>query len=167
MSIQDIQNILAKKCVHTIWVYPSDFISRNSVYGFETYGKDLKNKLIRLIVYDLRKSMFGTFTPLGFIIIPKIQDPAYQKIDEKKWTPYRKQNKKLGRADFDSMIEERYEMKKDEWLAREQKGEQGIIAKERFKLGSWLGQQQQFQDAKNKKEAEHSSPKPFPAVHIC
>jgi len=24
MSIQDIQNILAKKCIHTIWIYPTD-----------------------------------------------------------------------------------------------------------------------------------------------
>lgn len=95
--------------------------------------------------------MFGQFTPLGYIIVPKLQDPAYQKTPEKDWSDYRKENKKLGRADFDSDLEEKYEMKKDEWLVREQKGEQGIISKERFKLGTWLGQQKQFQEAKNRK----------------
>lgn len=113
----------------------------------------MKNKLIRLIVYDLRKSMFGMFTPLGYIVVPKLQDPAYQKIPEKEWSDYRKHNKELGRQDFDSQLEEDYEMKKDEWLSREQKGEQGIIAKERYKLGAWLGQQKEFKEAtKNKKQ---------------
>jgi len=96
--------------------------------------------------------MFGTFTPLGYIVVPKLQDPKYQKIPEKSWSDYRKHNKELGRADFDSQLEEDYEKKKDEWLAREQKGEQGIIAKERYKLGAWLGQQKQFKDAKNRKQ---------------
>lgn len=95
--------------------------------------------------------MFGQFTPLGYIVVPKLQDPAYQKIPEKDWSTYRKENKELRRQPFDSFLEEQYEMKKDEWLAREQKGEQGIISRERFKLGTWLGQQKQFQEAKNKK----------------
>jgi len=77
--------------------------------------------------------MFGTFTPLGYVIMPKLQEPAYQKMQIEQWSEYRKKNKELGRADFlkkqhfDSLLEEQYEMKKDTWLAREQRGEQGII----------------------------------------
>jgi len=110
MGIMDIQNIIAKQCVHTIWIYPSDFIARNSVYGLETYGKELKNKLIRCLVYDVRKTMMGLATPLGYIIVGKIQDPKYQQLPEDKWTKYRLENKyKLMRSDFDSMLEEKYE----------------------------------------------------------
>jgi len=92
------------------WIYPSDFIARNSVYGLETYGKELKNKLIRCLVYDVRKTMMGLATPLGYIIVGKIQDPKYQQLPEDKWTKYRLENKyKLVRSDFDSMLEEKYE----------------------------------------------------------
>jgi hypothetical protein len=154
MGIMDIQNIIAKQCVHTIWIYPSDFIARNSVYGLETYGKDLKNKLIRCIIYDLRKTVMGMSIPLGYIIIPKLQDPAYQKLPEDKWSPYRLKNKhELKRGDFDSPLEEDYEKKKDEWISREQGREgAGFHHEERFKLGVWLGQQKQFKDLQKKSE---------------
>lgn len=145
MGIMDIQNIIAKQCVHTIWLYPSDFIARNSVYGLETYGKDLKNKLVRCLLYDVRKSMMGLNTPLGYVIIPKFQDPAYQKLPESKWSEYRRTNKyELNRTDFDSTLEERYEQKKDNWITQEKNRETGFHHQERFKLGVWLGQQEQF-----------------------
>jgi hypothetical protein len=54
--------------------------------------------------------MMGLATPLGYIIIPKIQDPKYQQLPEDKWSKYRLDNKnKLKRTDFDSMLEESYE----------------------------------------------------------
>jgi intein/homing endonuclease len=154
MSIMDLQNIIAKQCVHTIWIYPSDFIARNSVYGLETYGKDLKNKLIRCIVYDIRKTVMGMSTPLGYIIVPKIQDLAYQNMPETQWDKYRIKNKyELKRPDFDSLLEEDYEKKKDEWIERE-KGREGagFHHEERFKLGVWLGQQKQYTVLEKKAE---------------
>jgi hypothetical protein len=154
MSIMDIQNIIAKQCVHTIWIYPSDFIARNSVYGLETYGKDLKNKLVRCIVYDIRRTVMGMSTPLGYIIVPKVQDPAHQNMPEEKWDKYRIKNKyELKRPDFDSQLEEDYEKKKDEWIERE-KGREGagFHHEERFKLGVWLGQQKQFMALEKKAE---------------
>jgi len=153
MGIMDIQNIIAKRCIHTIWIYPTDFIARNSIYGFETYGKDLKNKLIRCIVYDLRKSVLGVMQPLGYVIVPKYQDPNYQKIPEDQWSEYRYKNSHdLGRPDFDSLIEEHYEQKKDEWIIKEQKREVGYHHEERFKLGIWLRTRPEFMEAGNKKK---------------
>jgi hypothetical protein len=153
MAIMDIQNIIAKQCIHTVWLYPSDFISRNSVYGFETYGKDLKNKLNRCIVYDLRKSILGMMQPLGYCIFAKYQDPNYQKIPKEQWSDYRKRNSNdLGRQDFDSLLEEQYEMKKDEWIKREQERDTGYHHEERFKLGLWLRNQKLFQEQTSKKK---------------
>lgn len=153
MGIMDIQNIVAKLCIHTLWIYPTDFISRNSVYGFETYGKDLENKLIRCIVYDLRKSMMGMMTPLGYCIVPKMQDPRYQQLPEDQWSQYRLDNKyKLNRGDFDSALEEMYEQKKDTWIAQEQRRETGYHHEERFKLGMALREQPMFMEAGNKKK---------------
>lgn len=151
MGIMDIQNIIAKQCVHTIWIYPSDFIARNSVYGLETYGKDLTNKLIRCLVYDVRKSMMGLATPLGYIIVPKLQDSAYQKEPENSWSKYRLKNKyELKRGDFDSKLEEEYEVKKDIWIGKEQTRDMGFHHEERFKCGVWLGEQAQFQEQTSK-----------------
>jgi hypothetical protein len=146
--------LLSANCIHTLWLYPTDFIARNSVYGLETYGKDLKNKLLRVLVYDIRKTVMGMATPLGYAIIPKIQDPAYQSMPEDKWDKYRLKNKyELKRPDFDSLLEEDYEKKKDEWIERE-KGREGagFHHEERFKLGVWLGQQKQYTDHVKKAE---------------
>ena len=109
----------------------------------------------------------GMATPLGYMIIPKIQDPTYQSIPETKWDKYRLNNKyKLKRPDFDSQLEESYEQtcisivpnwytvqKKDEWIERE-KGREGagFHHEERFKLGVWLGQQKQYTDHMKKAE---------------
>lgn len=151
MGIMDIQNIIAKQCVHTIWIYPSDFIARNSVYGLETYGKDLKNKLIRCLVYDVRRTVMGMATPLGYLIIPKLAEEKYQQMNEKIWSNYRVNNKyKLNRTDFDSMLEEQYEQKKDTWIQKEQDRDFGTHHEERFKLGVWLGEQRQFHEQETK-----------------
>jgi hypothetical protein len=153
MGIMDIQNIIAKQCVHSVWIYPNDFISRNSVYGFETYGKDLKNKLIRCIVYDLRKTILGMMKPLGYCIFAKYQDPAYQNIPENEWSQYRLDNKyKLQRMDFDSLLEEQYEQKKDMWIKKEQTRDTGYHHEERFKLGVWLKDQELFQEQTSRKK---------------
>lgn len=153
MGIMDIQNIIAKLCIHTFWIYPTDFIARNSIYGLETYGKDLKFKIIRCIVYDVRKTMLGLMQPLGIIFVPKYQDPNYQQMPREQWSQYRIDNlEKLKRPDFDSMIEELYEQKKDEWIRREQTREYGYHHEERFKLGVWLRSQPEFMEAPNKKQ---------------
>jgi len=153
MSIMDIQNIIAKQCVHTIWIYPSDFIARNSTYGFETYGKDLANKLVRCIVYDLRKTMMGMMTPIGYCIIPKYQEPAYQQMPEDQWSKYRLKNKyELKRLDFDSQIEEDYEMKKDSWIEQEKRGQAGSIAEQRLKIALWLKKQKIYEKATSRKK---------------
>jgi hypothetical protein len=145
---------ISLRCLSGQLTRRGNFIARNSVYGLETYGKDLKNKLVRCIVYDIRRTVMGMSTPLGFVIIPKVQDPHYQNIGEPMWSKYRLDNKyKLKRMDFDSQLEEDYEKKKDEWIERE-KGREGagFHHEERFKLGVWLGKQKQFTVLEKKAE---------------
>lgn len=95
--------------------------------------------------------MMGLATPLGYIIVGKVQDPKYQQLPEDKWSKYRLENKyKLKRTDFDSMLEESYEIKKDTWIEKEKDRDFGYHHEERFKLGVWLGQQKLFQEQKTK-----------------
>jgi len=87
----------------------------------------------------------GMATPLGYLIIPKLAEEKYQQMNEKIWSNYRLNNKyKLNRTDFDSMLEEMYEQKKDTWIQKEQDRDFGTHHEERFKLGVWLGEQKQF-----------------------
>jgi hypothetical protein len=69
MVIEDLANIIAKRCINTLWLHPEEFVGRNSQLGIETYGKDVKNKLIRGILYNLSQGAL-TRMPMGYIIIP-------------------------------------------------------------------------------------------------
>lgn len=91
--------------------------------------------------------------PLGYVIVPKFQDPRYQQLPEDQWTQYRLDNKhNLNRPDFDSALEEAYEQKKDIWIKQEQRRETGYHHEERFKLGIWLRTRPEFMEVGNKKK---------------
>jgi hypothetical protein len=66
LQLKDVQNIIAKKNIHTIYITPRRFLDSNSILGLSSYGKDIKNWLSRFLVYDLRKPHFNL---LGYIII--------------------------------------------------------------------------------------------------
>jgi hypothetical protein len=82
--IEDLNNIIAKLCLHTSWIHPPDFVGRNSFYGLETAGRDFNYKVTRLLLYDLTSKSFGASSiPLGYVIIPKYNDPEFEAIYEK------------------------------------------------------------------------------------
>lgn len=100
----------------------------------------------------MRKSILGIMQPLGYMMIQKLQDTAYINLSEDQWSQYRLDNKyKLCRTDFESPLEESYEILKDSWIKQEQNRDAGMVHQERFKLGIWLRKQPDFINAPNKK----------------
>lgn len=78
--IEDLNNIIAKRCIHCWWIHPPDFVGRNSFYGLETIGRNFEYKITRYLLYDLTQKTFGASSvPLGFVIIPKYNDPEFEK----------------------------------------------------------------------------------------
>ena len=76
---EDLNNIIAKRCIHVSWIHPPEFVGRNSFYGLETAGRNFEYKLTKFLLYDLTQKAFGiSAVPLGFIIIPKYNDPAFE-----------------------------------------------------------------------------------------
>lgn len=95
--------------------------------------------------------MFGIQQPVGICIVPKFVDPSYEALPKEMWSEYRLKNFNMGRPDFSSMHEERYEMRKDTWIDREQHGQMGYHHEMRYKEGVRLGELPVFQNAPNKK----------------
>lgn len=82
---EDLNNIIAKLCIGTYWIHPPEFVGRNSFYGLETAGRNFEFKLTKFLLYDLTQKTFGVSSiPLGFVIIPKYNDPKFEEQYEKK-----------------------------------------------------------------------------------
>lgn len=99
----------------------------------------------------MRKSMFGIQQPVGICIVPKYVDLVYQALPKEQWSDYRLKNFELGRPDFDSLHEQKYEKRKDGWIEREQHGQVGYHHEMRYRDGVKLGELPVFQNAPNKK----------------
>lgn len=114
-----ILNICAKRCINSIFIYPPSFLGRNAPFGLETYAKDTQNKYIKAWYHDLSKKGFGYggIYPRGFVILPKYIDNDYKNLPRGKWSKARLKNFQERGYDFDSKLEEEYEvLKKDKWI---------------------------------------------------
>lgn len=82
---EDLGNIIAKLCIHSVWVHPNEFVGRNAQYGLETCGRNLELKLTKMLLYDLSQKTFGISSmPLGYVIVPKYDDPEFEREYERK-----------------------------------------------------------------------------------
>lgn len=152
LYIMDVQNIIAKANIHSLWLFPTDFIERNCQLGLETIGKDTEKRLTKLLVYDLSKSKIGFgYTPLGYIIMPV----------KHLWTC--KEIGKYGRCDtFGKPLcpnfptcprfVATYERKKNTWIQKEKDQEIGEMQEQRFKMGEQLAKSTMFQDSPNQRQ---------------
>jgi len=95
--------------------------------------------------------MFGIQQPVGICIVPKFCDPIYENLPKEQWSPYRLKNFDMGRPDFNSFHEEKYEIRKDSWIDKEQHGVMGWHHESRYRDGVRLGELPVFQNAPNKK----------------
>ena len=65
-QLKDIQNIIAKQNIHTIYITPRTFLDVNSELGLSTWGKDSANWLSRVLVYKTSNKVFPL---LGYMVI--------------------------------------------------------------------------------------------------
>ena len=65
-QLKDVQNIIAKENIHTIYITPRMFLETNAALGLSTWGKDPKNWVSRMLLYDLR---IPTKPISGYVII--------------------------------------------------------------------------------------------------
>jgi len=113
-----ILNICAKSCLNIIFIYPPSFTSRGSPYGLETLAKDTNSKYVKCFYHDLRRKQFGFggIWPQGYVQLPKYVEEDYQKLPMDQWSPARLKNYQEKHYDWDSLLEEQYEAKKDLWI---------------------------------------------------
>lgn len=65
LQLKDIQNITAKKNIHTIFITPESFLPTGATIGLVSFGKDLNNYLSRFLIYSIKN---GITTLMGYVI---------------------------------------------------------------------------------------------------
>lgn len=65
-QLVDVQNIIAKKNIHTIYITPRTFLETNVDYGLDFYERDIDNWLSKFLVFDLKSPISSV---LGYIVI--------------------------------------------------------------------------------------------------
>lgn len=159
-QLKDIQNIIAKKNIHTIYITPRMFLETNASMGLSSWGKDPKNWLTRFLVYRLtskhmplmgylvvdvgklfKKYGCYVFRELGGCTNPNKLKSSDLSSDTIKYSSCISRHKK------DELLEEgkscpfyevckhplqRYEKKKDSWIAKEMEGGMDERIRDRF-----------------------------------
>jgi len=150
-------NICAKKCNNLIFIYPPHFTMRNSPYGLETLAKDYENKYIKLWYHDLATKSFGFggVWPRGFINLPKFRDETYMKKNKKYWSEERTHHFEEAHYDYDSELEERYELRKDVWIEEIRNMDSSVRDKKKLEVAQNLAEDDRFINLSNvgKKQA--------------
>ena len=65
-QLKDIQNIIAKRNIHTFYITPRTFLDTGAMLGLHAYGKDKKNWLTKFLLFDLR---LGSQPLIGYVIV--------------------------------------------------------------------------------------------------
>jgi len=149
-------NICAKRCINIIFIYPPHFIMRNAPYGLETIAKDVKSKYIKCYYHDLRRKAFGFggTWPHGVVYLPKFQDSYYQELPKSKWSKIRAKNFSEKHYDFDSQLEEDYEVKKDGWITEITNLDAGMRNKVKQEIAEKLAIDPKFLELKKQGKRE-------------
>lgn len=149
-------NICAKKCNNLIFIYPPHFTMRNAPYGLETLAKDTTNKYTKLYYHDLSAKAFGFggIWPQGIITLPKYQDEDYQKKPKRYWSEARLKNFEERDYDYDSQLEENYELKKDKWIEQVRGMESGFRNKKKEEIATELASDERFVSLKTNGQRE-------------
>lgn len=65
-QLKDIQNIIAKKNIHAIYITPRTFLDTGAEIGLSYWGKDTKNWISRFLMYHLKG---GSPYLLGYVML--------------------------------------------------------------------------------------------------
>lgn len=66
LQLKDVQNIIAKENIHTVYITPRQFTDSNSELGLKYWGKDTDNWTTRFLLYSLKG---GNPVLLGYVVI--------------------------------------------------------------------------------------------------
>jgi hypothetical protein len=151
-----ILNICAKSCLNIIFIYPPGFTSRGSPYGLETLAKDTNSKYVKCFYHDLRRKQFGYggIWPQGYIQLPKYIEEDYQRLPMEKWSPARLKNFQEKHYDWDSLLEEQYEAKKDIWIEEVKKRNATYRMKSKEEVAEKLAIDDRFMSLKTNGQRE-------------
>lgn len=107
MKIDDIQNIIAKLNISTIWITPRKFNDTNSDYGLRTLGRarNVSPRLVKLLLYNLSEGTRHILIPFGYVIIPVFMD-IYE---------------------YGKELDKEYQALKDDWIRREKESETNFM----------------------------------------
>jgi len=123
--LKNVNNIIAKFMQSEIWIRPDGFMSRNSPYGIHAWKKDIKRKINFGMLFSIEQlSQFSSTTQfLGWVAIPMHTDEDLRKS---------------------------YNLKKNEWIKNEIKGNVDIRSNERMKVADKLAQDPVFSQVSEK-----------------
>jgi hypothetical protein len=148
-------NICAKKCNNLIFIYPPNFVSRNSPFGLEAIAKDTLNKYVKCFYYDLRRKEYGgTQIPRGYVVLPKFRNTKYKNLSKSKWSERRLANWEEKHYDYDSFLEEEYEGKKDSWIKDVRNMDASVRDKKKHELATILADDDKFLSIRRNGEKE-------------
>lgn len=66
MQLKDVNNIIAKKNIHTIFITPMMFLNNNAQLGLKSYGRDNNNWVSRFLLYKLSPNDMNL---LGYVVV--------------------------------------------------------------------------------------------------
>jgi hypothetical protein len=121
-KLLDVNNIVAKNNISTISLCPTQFSNPYAHYGLSTLGRDRKNKINRLILYNLQEGGIN-HAPMGMLYLPPIaiHDEKTQTFSYDHFVPY----------DYGKEFIISYEHMKDTWIDKEREGSGDILAEMR------------------------------------
>lgn len=131
-KLTDVQNIIAKNNISTISICPTRFSNKDAFYGLRAFGRDFSQKVNRFMLYNLQEGERGSIRPTGMIYIPIITKLVPEHISK-------------------SLIEA-YEKKKDEWIARETRGEGDVLYQIKRKTAEHFSKDSNYHKLKKKDE---------------
>lgn len=107
MKINDIQNIIAKRNISTIWLTPRKFNDTNADYGLHTIGRARNSnpRLVKLLLYNLLDKSVGSMIPFGYVVIPIFNDIYV----------------------YGKELSKQYEALKDAWIEKEQDSDTNVM----------------------------------------
>jgi hypothetical protein len=166
LQLKDINNIIAKKNIHMIYITPQKFLLNGATLGLSYFGKDTENWVSRFLLYSLK----GMPQLLGYVIfdvgalfrdngcflykqLGGCTNPRRIKFDDIN-KDYLEHSFCIDKTKFDTIDKDytetcpfynmcnhglcQYEHKKDKWIERELKGGLGERQLEKYQIALQL-----------------------------
>jgi hypothetical protein len=130
MKLEDLSNIISINDISTISVNPQKWVNpESSQYGLRIWGRDFKNKIVRMMLYNLQERGRGAELPLGCVYLPIFTV----------FLPYAQE------------LEKAYLKKKNTWVMQEQRSETDTLAMIRKEKAQQFIKDKNYMQIKSKK----------------